>query len=155
MPSRVLAAGFGLAVAAMLGAGMPASATTLVKPRAGTFAGTESGPGNGSTVSFVVTTNRKVIRKFTGNATVKAGCKGPYAGYEAPTGPMAITKRGTFTKSTTAYPGPKLRVTVTGRFTSPTTASGRVVVRFKRLKGCNATIPFSVVRTKPMAGSPG
>jgi hypothetical protein len=146
--SRLVPAGLGLALAlAVAGVASPAAGGTLVKPRAGSFSGTETGLGAGSALSFTVTKTHKTLRAFTGEARVKPGCKGPYTGYEPPPGPMAITKSGHFTKSETTYPGPKLRITVTGRFTSPTKATGHIIVRFKNLKGCNAITPFSAKRT--------
>jgi hypothetical protein len=148
MRSRVIALNLAVAlgIAALTIPAISASATAQAKPRAGAFSGTETGPGDGSTITFVVPKSRATVRKLTGNAEVKVGCKGPYSGYEAPTGPMVVTKSGSFTASTTQYPGPKLRVTVIGKFTSPTAASGRIIVRFKRLKGCNAVAPFTATR---------
>jgi hypothetical protein len=146
MSSRAVVLGAALAISALASPAISANAAAQIKPRAGAYAGTETGPGEGSAITFVVAKNRKVLRKLTGTAEVKTGCKGPYSGFELPPGPMAITSAGTFTASTTHYPGPKLRVTVVGKFTSPTAASGRIMVRFKHLKGCNAVTPFTATR---------
>jgi hypothetical protein len=133
-------------LAALVAFAVPVSAATQVHPKAGAYSGTETGPGAGNAITFTVATNRTTLRKLTASAVVKAGCKGPYAAYQAPSGPEVITKRGVFSKSSRAYPGPKLRITVTGHFTSPTTAVGRIIVRFARLKGCNAVSPFTIKR---------
>lgn len=126
---------------------VPASGAAQVTPRVGKYTGTETGPGDGSSITFTVTKNHKTVRNLVGNAETKTGCKAHYTGFQARPGPMKITSRGGFTASTTAYPGPKVRVTVTGRFTSATKVSGHVIVRFKTLKGCNASSPFTATRT--------
>jgi hypothetical protein len=144
--SRIVLLTAALGIAALAAPATPASGAAQVKPRAGAYSGTETGPGAGSPITFTVAKNRNVVRKLTANAAVKAGCKAPYSGFAPPTGPMAVTKAGSFTASSTHYPGPKLRVTVIGRFTSPTAATGRLIVRFKHLKGCNAVTPFTATR---------
>ena len=47
-----------------------------------------------------------------------------------------------------------VRVTVTGRFTSPTTVSGHIAIHFNRVKGCNANRAFTAQRTAAAAPGP-
>ena len=64
---------------------------------------------------------------------------------------MAIGKAGRFSRSSTSYPQPGVRVTVTGRFNSATTVTGHIAIRFTRVKGCNATRAFTAQRTAATA----
>jgi hypothetical protein len=123
-----------------------ASAAATVRPAAGTFAGSEAG-SPGGTVTFVVPTSRSSVRHFTATVPTRAGCTAPYIGFQAPSGAVPIAVDGSFTASSTNYPGPKVRVTVTGRFTSRTTAVGSVSVHFARVTGCNCTTAFRATRS--------
>jgi hypothetical protein len=142
-----------LVVAMSVATGTSAAATGVpaIHPRAGAYAGTESGPAAGAAITFTVAKNRTTIRHLSGRAATRKGCHAPYIGFALPAGPVPIGRKGAFVTSSTLYPGPKVRVTLTGRFTSPTRATGHIVVRFARVKGCNATSAFIATRT----GSPG
>jgi hypothetical protein len=129
-----------------LGVATAAPATGTVTPRAGHYAGTETFKPTSIPVQFSVTNGPKTVRSFAGTARVKAGCKNNIAGYQAPTGPMKVTKAGHFSASLTTYPGPAVKVTVTGRFTSPTKVTGHITVKFKRAAGCNSSRAFTATR---------
>jgi hypothetical protein len=128
------------------GAARAASMPVAVRPAAGTFAGSESGLPGGP-VTFVVPASRLSIRHFTATVPARAGCTAPYVGFQAPSAAMHIAVDGSFTASSTNYPGPKVRVTVTGRFTSRTKAVGSVIVHFARVTGCNRTTAFRATRS--------
>jgi hypothetical protein len=145
--NHVVAAGLITATMAVAAVGEPASGAVQVRPRAGAYDGTETGPGDNSAITFTVSKNRKVVGNLTGNAEARAGCTAHYTGFELPPGRMAITNGVHFRRSTTRYPGPKVRVTIVGHFTSATAAAGRIVVHFTTVKGCNATTPFTANRT--------
>lgn len=146
---------FGAVVALVTVAGVgPVAGSVQAKPRAGAFRGTETGPGGRSPVTFVVAANRHVLRAFMATAAAKTGCKAHYIGFRAPTGPFTITAGGRFTKASTAYPGPRVTVRVTGRFTSATSATGHVTVRFKAVRGCDASSRFVAKRVTSMSPGP-
>jgi hypothetical protein len=137
-----------LATSVTAGMGAAAGDVPTVHPRAGTYAGTESGPAAGAALTFTVAKNRTTIRHLSGRAATRKGCHAPYIGFALPAGPVPIDRKGAFVTSSTLYPGPRVRVTVTGRFTSPTRATGHILVRFARVKGCNATSAFVTTRTR-------
>jgi hypothetical protein len=136
-----------LGLACSAGITTAAAGSTAATPRAGHFAGSETFSPDPIPVQLTVTNGPKTVRNFTGSARVKAGCKNNFAGYEAPKGPMKVTKAGHFTQSLTTYPGPLVTVTVTGNFTSPTTVTGHITIVFKRVKGCNSSRAFTATRT--------
>jgi hypothetical protein len=141
------AAGLTAALVVLAGILAPvASAVVMIRPVAGAYAGSESGSPGGP-VTFVVSKSRTSVRHFTATVPARAGCTAPYVGFQAPAGAIQISADGRFTASSTNYPGPKVRVTMTGRFTSRTKAVGQLSVHFARLTGCNRTTGFRVTRT--------
>jgi hypothetical protein len=126
--------------------GPAASAVVTIRPAAGAWAGSESGSPGGP-VTFVVPKSRTSLRHFTATVPARAGCTAPYVGFQAPTGAMPVGADGRFTGSSTNYPGPKVRVTVTGRFSARTKAVGQLTVHFARLTGCNRTTWFHATRS--------
>ncbi|HTW21389.1 MAG TPA: hypothetical protein VME70_14395 [Mycobacteriales bacterium] len=123
-----------------------ASAATPLGPRAGQYTGQEAASPQPLPVSFTVASSHRRIVAFSAEAEVKAGCKNHITEFQAPTGPMPITS-GRFTKTSHAYPQKGVAVTVTGHFTSRTTARGRITVRFTKVRGCNASRLFRAHRT--------
>jgi hypothetical protein len=122
-----------------------ASATATLRPAAGSFTGSESGSPGGA-VTFVVPRTRSSVRHFSATVPARTGCTAPYIGFQAPSAAMSVVD-GHFTGSSTRYPGPKVRVTVSGRFISRTTAAGLVSVHFARVAGCNRKTTFRVTRS--------
>jgi hypothetical protein len=141
-----------LGVAATLSAAagvLPASATAgpQVTARAGHYTGHEADKPSPLPVSFTVSANHKRVVSFSAEAEAKAGCKNHLTGFQAPTAAMQIGPAGRFARSSTTYPQPGVRVTVTGRFTTPSKVFGHITIRFARVKGCNASRAFTAKRT--------
>jgi hypothetical protein len=134
-------------VCAALAGVVPASATSVARPRAGKYAGQETYNNNPLPVTFNVSRNRKRVMRFSGQAQVKRGCTNHITGFQAPTGPMTITAAGRFSARSTSYPQPGVRVKVTGTFVSRVKARGHISVRIAKPKGCNASRPFTAQRT--------
>jgi hypothetical protein len=142
----ITAAAIGVIVASGLA---PASALTpqVRAPRAGHYAGQVAAKPSPLPVTFTVANGPKRVTGFTAQALVKAGCTNHITSFEAPVAPMRISAAGRFARVSRAYPQKGVIVTVTGRFTSRTTATGLITIRLTRIKGCNATHRFSAQRT--------
>jgi hypothetical protein len=147
MKQRTMVVGLALGVASVAGLAAPAGAAASLTPRAGSYTGQEAASPTPEAVHFTVTNGPKTIRSFTGSGQVKAGCKNTISSYEAPPGPMKVTKAGHFSESLTTYPGPAVRITVTGHFTTGTKVVGHITTAFKKVKGCNATRSFTAKRS--------
>jgi hypothetical protein len=150
--SGAVLAGLGFSLVAILGAAAPASAAPpQVTPRAGYYTGHEADKPSPLPVSFTVGTGRKNVLHFNAEAEVKAGCQNHLTGFEAPTAPMSIGTAGRFADASTAYPQKGVVVRVTGKFVSPTKATGLISVTLRRVKGCNASRAFTAQRTAAAA----
>jgi len=146
MRSGPVASGVAVCLAAVAGAAIPAAAGTAITPRAGAFSGQETAGANPLPVTFTVAKGRKRVVHFVGQAETRAGCTNHITGFQAPTGPMKINKGAHFTASSSNYPQKGVTVTVTGRFTSPTTARGHISVRIVHVKGCAISRLFTASR---------
>ncbi|HEX3823366.1 MAG TPA: hypothetical protein VHV79_02745 [Mycobacteriales bacterium] len=144
--STVLAVAAASSFALSAAVAAPVTGSGSAVPRAGSYAGAETFKPTPIPVQFTVTNGPKTVRSFASSARVKAGCKNNIAGYQAPTGPMKVTKAGRFSESLTTYPGPAVKVTVIGHFTRPAKVTGRITVKFKRAKGCNSSRAFTATR---------
>jgi hypothetical protein len=147
MRRYLLPFGLVLGLACSAAIATPAVGSPDATPRAGHFAGNETYSPDPIPVQLMVTNGPKTVKSFTGSARVKAGCKNNISGYQAPDGPMKVTKAGHFTQSLTTYPGPAVKVTVTGNFISATKVTGHITIVFKRAKGCNSSRAFTATRT--------
>jgi hypothetical protein len=152
--SQVIAVAIGVAAVTTLAGTASAVSAPQVKARPGYYTGQEADKPTPVSVSFTVSKNRKKVLAFSAEAEAKAGCQNHLTGFEAPTAAMAIGPAGRFARSSTSYPQPGVRVTVTGRFTSPTTVSGHIAIHFNRVKGCNANRAFTAQRTAAAAPGP-
>jgi hypothetical protein len=145
--SRTTQTAIVLGVCAALAGAVPASATSQARPRAGKYAGQETYNNDPLPVTFNVSRDRKRVMRFSGQAEVKGGCTNHITGFQAPTGPMAITAQGRFSASSRNYPQPGVRVKVTGTFVSRVKAKGHIKVRIAKHPGCTASRPFVAQRT--------
>jgi hypothetical protein len=152
--NRLIVVAVGISTGALLAGTAAALPAPQVKARAGYYTGHEADKPSPVPVTFTVSKNRKKVLNFSAEAEAKAGCTNHLTGFEAPTAPMLIGNAGRFTRSSTSYPQPGVRVTVTGRFTAPTTVTGHIAIRFTRVKGCNANRAFTAQRTAATAPAP-
>jgi hypothetical protein len=152
--SGVISVGVAIGVSALAGLSNPAAGATQARPRAGYFAGQEADGSTLMPVHFSVSKNRKKVVAFTAQAIAKAGCTRQLQSVQAPLGPMPIRANGQFRASSTTYPTPGIRVTVTGTFTSPIRARGHIMIHYANGNGCNANRLFTAVRTGASAPPP-
>jgi hypothetical protein len=151
-PARVLVTAIAVVGALAVGtpptAALAGTAVPQVRPRPGQYTGQEATGSQPQPVSFTVTANGGKVRDFTAEGVVRTGCPNHIVGFQAPTGPMPVT-RGHFHGVETNYPQRGVRVRVVGTFTSRVKARGRIIVRIAHEKSCDASRRFRVRRKSP------
>jgi hypothetical protein len=147
MSSRHLTAPLAALVVTCAAGTATASSAEQVRPRQGHFNGQEANGAQPVPVSFTVSPNHRKVRRFSGEGIVKSGCGNHIVGFQAPSSPMTVTKRGRFRGVETNYPQPGVRVVVVGTFTAKARARGHITVHIADVSGCDATHHFTASST--------